>query len=53
VEAVIRGDVDAFRRDETLMEVMDDPEQAQILPAHTVTVRVISGIDRPRNTNDG
>jgi hypothetical protein len=53
VEALIRGDVDVFSRDGTLMEVIDDPEQAHILPAHTVTVRVINGTDRPRNRNVG
>ncbi len=53
VEALIRGDVEAFRLDEALMGVLDDPEQAQILPAHTVTVRVIAGIDRPSTSNVG
>lgn len=53
VEALIRGDVEVFRRDKTLMEVLDDSKQAQILPSHTITVRVITGIDRPSNRSRG
>jgi hypothetical protein len=49
VEALIRGDAEVFSRDATLMEVIDHPERAQILPSHTITVRVINGVDRPRN----
>ena len=53
VNALIRGDFEVFRTDETLMELINDPQQAQILPSHTVTVKVINGIDRPRNRNVG
>lgn len=53
IEGLIRGDADAIREDESLMAVLDDLSQAQILPAHTVSVRVISGIDRPRNERIG
>ena len=51
VEALIRGDIDVFSRDETLISIIDDPENAQILPAHTVTVSVVNGVDRPRDEN--
>jgi len=53
VEALIRGDADTFSRNQTLLEAIDDPRQARLLPAHTVTVRVVNGIDRPRNTEVG
>lgn len=49
IEGLIRGDTDAIRRDNSLVAVLDDLNQARILPAHTVSVRVINGIDRPKN----
>jgi hypothetical protein len=49
IEGLIRGDVDAIRQDDGLVAVLDDFEQARILPAHTVSVRVTNGVDRPRN----
>ena len=48
IDAIIRGDSETFEKDSTLAEVMDDPEQSRILPAHTITVRVVNGLDRPR-----
>lgn len=53
IEGLIRGDADAIRQDDTLVALLDDIEQARILPAHTVSVRVINGIDRPRNESIG
>jgi hypothetical protein len=53
IEGLIRGDASVIEQDETLMAVLEDAEQAQILPAHTVSVRVINGIDRPRRENNG
>ena len=49
VEALIRGDVEVFSHDSNLMEVLGDPKKAHILPAHTVIVEVINGIERQRN----
>lgn len=49
IEGLIRGDADVIRKDEKLLTTLEDIDQARILPAHTVTVRVISGTDRPRN----
>ena len=53
IEGLIRGDADAIRGDESLVAVLDDLNQARILPAHTVSVRVINGIDRPQNERIG
>jgi hypothetical protein len=53
IDGLIRGDCSVFEQDETLMGVLEDPGRAAILPAHTVTVRVINGIDRPRGDGNG
>lgn len=53
IEGLIRGDADVIRQDDSLVAVLDGIEQARILPAHTVSVRVINGIDRPRNEKIG
>lgn len=53
IEGLIRGDASAIRQDEKLVKVLEDAERAQILPAHTISIRVINGIDRPRNKNIG
>jgi len=53
IEGLIRGDASVIKQDETLQAVLEDEEQAHILPAHTVSVRVINGIDRPRKENIG
>jgi len=49
IEGLIRGDVDAIKQDRELVAVLENFERARILPAYTITVRVINGIDRPRN----
>lgn len=53
IEGLIRGDADAIRKDDSLVAVLDDLNQAKILPAHTVSVRIINGIDRPQNERIG
>lgn len=53
IEGLIRGDVSIIKQDDSLVRVLEDAERAQILPAHTISVRVINGIDRPGNNNNG
>lgn len=53
IDGLIRGDSSVIKQDETLMGVLEDTERATILPAHTVTVRVINGLDRPQRENRG
>jgi hypothetical protein len=48
VAGLIRGDADVIRQDGRLVEVLANVEAAQILPAHTLNVRVVNGVDRPR-----
>lgn len=51
VEALVRGDAAALSVGRTPLGLIDVPER--ILPAHTITVKVVNGIDRPRNRQEG
>nr|VFJ68615.1 MAG: hypothetical protein BECKDK2373C_GA0170839_11887 [Candidatus Kentron sp. DK] len=52
IEGLIRGDTNAIRRDDTLLDVVE-LKQVRILPAHTISIKVINGIDRPRSERLG
>jgi hypothetical protein len=52
IEGLIRGDCSVLKKDETLIDILENVERSAILPAHTVTIKVINGIDRPRRDND-
>ena len=53
IEGLIKGDSSVIEKDSGLMDVLGGFNEPRILPAHTITVRVVNGIDRPRNRNKG
>ena len=53
IDGLIRGDSSVIEQDRILMRILEDPDRAAILPAHTITVMVINGIDRPQRKNNG
>lgn len=48
ISGLIRGNPEIIEKDGRLRDVLGNADSMQILPAHTLTVRVIHGIDRPR-----
>lgn len=48
INGLIRGDCSVIEKDKLLVQVLENANRATILPAHTISVRVINGIDRPR-----
>jgi hypothetical protein len=52
IDGLIRGDISVIRKDETLMSVLENAEYSNIMPVHTITVKVVNGIDRPRGNHN-
>lgn len=53
INGLIRGDYSVIEKDKSLVQILEDASRATILPAHTLSIRVINGIDRPRIKNNG
>jgi len=53
IEGLIRGDASVIEEDDDLKEVLGGFNMPKILPAHTIEVCIINGIDRPRDHNKG
>ena len=47
IEGLIKGDYSAMQKDDELINILEDSNKVKILPAHTINIRVINGIDRP------
>jgi hypothetical protein len=53
INGLVRGDYSVIEEDESLVKVLEDAEIATILPAHTISIKVINGIDRPKIKYNG
>lgn len=53
INGLIRGDYSVIEKDKSLVQILEDASRTAILPAHTISIRVINGIDRPRIKNNG
>lgn len=49
INGLVRGDHSVIKEDSKLVAVLEDASQAKILPAHTLTVKVVNGVDRQTN----